>query len=86
LLIAAVLMRSYRVQLEKAHRAELAKRHALLKEKDAEISRLNARLCQFEHVAAMMSAVAQPAAAVTSGSSKKRSRRDMPLQSSYECC
>jgi hypothetical protein len=67
------------IQLEEAHRAELAKRDAQIREKDAEISRLNARLNQFEHVAAMMSAVAQPAAAATSGSSKKRSRQDMPL-------
>jgi hypothetical protein len=84
------------VQLEEAHRVELAKRDAAMKknhaeitmlkttdlakrddqkEKDAEISRLKARLNQFEHMAVMMSAMAQPATAAAGGSSKKRSRQ-----------
>jgi C4-dicarboxylate-specific signal transduction histidine kinase len=68
-----------------AQRVELAKRDAQIKEKDAEISNLKARLSQVEHVPAVMGTSAKPAAAAAGGSSQKRSRQGTTASLQVQC-
>ena len=59
------------VESAKCAERQLARKDAIIKDKDAEIARLRARMVQFEQLAALMNAVTQPASEAAAGGSKR---------------
>jgi hypothetical protein len=59
------------VKLARSAARQLAQKDAVIKDKDAEIARLSAKMMQFEQLAALMNAATQPSGAGAGASTKR---------------